>query len=151
MVKAKNTKNKAQLSDGEPPHLAERHRRRADPKADNSLHDSKHGAKRRNKAGAHAGEKVASNKAPRKRKPTSEFSKKGLRAPNPEAQAALSDICQSSPEQEPLIAPFRQSLSKVDKVSAFAAQSQERQHLASVALSSKVLQERNLLLEKGAF
>lgn len=139
MVKSKNKRNNDQDSDGEPPQVAERDRKRADPRANNALPDSKSAAKRRNKASAHAGEKAASNKTPRRRKPTSENSKKGSKAPNPEAQAALSDICQNSPEQEPLIARFKQSRSKVDKISAFADQSREPHHHASMAASSLVL------------
>ena len=98
MVKAKSKRNMALVSDGDPQQESERQRIRADPRVNNPPPDSKNGAKRRNKTSTHAGDKAASNKTARRRKPTSEKSKKGSKAPNPEAHAALSDICQNSPE-----------------------------------------------------
>lgn len=105
MVKAKNKRNTGQVSDGEQPRVAERPRKRGDSKADNALPDSRSATKRRKQASAHAGDKAASNKTARRRKPTSEHSKKTgqpVKAAKPDT--VLSDI--GTPQkQEPLLEP----------------------------------------------
>lgn len=125
MVRRKANRNTGQGSDGEPPQEPERTRNRGTFRAENGQADSKNGGRTRKQPSAHTAGKAANGGSGRGRKPTSEISKKGLKAPNPEASAVLSDICQ---DQAPLVVAHQQSLSKVDETSALADRLNEPQH-----------------------